>query len=75
MGCKLLVGILSAVYILLNRGVPVATLPSKLVWPLAPILSFPSCELGEVSLPFVSLSIAIQILLSTVAYKYRYSVA
>ncbi|KAK8398251.1 hypothetical protein O3P69_003866 [Scylla paramamosain] len=32
-----------------NRSEPVVSLPDTLVWPLGPLLSFPSCQYGEIS--------------------------
>ena len=31
-----------------NRSEPVVSLPDTLVWPLGPVLSFPSCQYGQV---------------------------
>ncbi|XP_045133000.1 guided entry of tail-anchored proteins factor 1-like isoform X2 [Portunus trituberculatus] len=32
-----------------NRSEPVVSLPDTLVWPLGPVLSFPSCQYGQIS--------------------------
>lgn len=45
---KAVVGMSCAWLVWENVSEPVITLPGALVWPLGPLLSFPSCQLGQV---------------------------
>lgn len=45
---KAVVGMLCTWLVWENFSEPVVTLPGTLVWPLGPLLSFPSCQLGQV---------------------------
>lgn len=46
---KAVVGMSCAWLVWENVSEPVITLPGSLVWPLGPLLSFPSCQLGQIS--------------------------
>ncbi|XP_071551149.1 guided entry of tail-anchored proteins factor 1-like [Panulirus ornatus] len=46
---RAVVGLLCIWLVWEHRGDPVISLPADLVWPLGPLLSFPGCQLGQIS--------------------------